>query len=483
MNTQFEPYTRDTCIKTCNTDHNFNPTLSCGIKKGEGIPSVGLRTPIQALISGEPGMAKCINDLNNQQKICLEKCDYIKKNGVNASPELMNKLKEQYLPNKQPFQINNINNSNNVNNTNINIELNILNNIGGTLEHVFGNTITTKIVNIFSTKYTPSELNILTPKILTYFQSTDKINQLNNNTLTLDQILSDISNKKHMDVYLDGSWLHQNKIHWGFAIKWKRKRWGWHVCLDQSILNIGGGGGAHETQLEEFCKNPHHLYADMKNYFAGHCSIPVSYIHEIIPPPYGRGEGSLNPIGHRWRVVWSKYKFTVVLKEGCNFDYLNHNINKTDDIVINNEYKQNLQKKMLEMNYPKDQLPSSYDYDKNIFNNSYKIDLLVKYNTEWKHDIVKVFKISLPGWSGDIFYFSNFSPFTWTNETGDRCIWRDNDFPYGEDARYYIGKTIGTKDSDWIKYGYMNSNNISNRWCYQGNMWCNATIEILYKKI
>lgn len=193
--------------------------------------------------------------------------------------------------------------------------------IGTYLEPVLGSTFTSNIVSTLSNKCTSEELTKSVPRVVRYFESSKNIECFTSNTVTVDQILLDTSQRKQKVVTLNGAWLHNNRIHWGFAIKWKRKRWGWHVCLDQSILNIGGGGGAHETQLQEFCKNPHHIYEDMKNYFAGHCAIPVEYIAEIIPPPSGRGEGSLGAIGYRWRYVWQNYKFTVILHEGYDFDY------------------------------------------------------------------------------------------------------------------------------------------------------------------
>ena len=33
-------------------------------------------------------------------------------------------------------------------------------------------------------------------------------------------------------------------MHWGWAVKWKRGRWGWHITLDFP-------GGCEEYQLED----------------------------------------------------------------------------------------------------------------------------------------------------------------------------------------------------------------------------------------
>ena len=32
-------------------------------------------------------------------------------------------------------------------------------------------------------------------------------------------------------------------------------------------------------------------------------------------PPSGRGEGGINPVGHRWRVVWDEYEFGYSYRE------------------------------------------------------------------------------------------------------------------------------------------------------------------------
>ena len=75
---------------------------------------------------------------------------------------------------------------------------------------------------------------------------------------------------------LNGAWLHNNKIHWGYAIKWKHKQWGWHIGKIsaeyspgyQCMINCG-------IQNEEHYGDENYIHEDMKNYFAGHCAIPV----------------------------------------------------------------------------------------------------------------------------------------------------------------------------------------------------------------
>ena len=78
-------------------------------------------------------------------------------------------------------------------------------------------------------KCTPEELIKLVPQIELYFGSSKNIERFTSNTFTIDQIPLDTPQGKRKVVALNGAWLHNNKIHWGYAIKWKRKQWGWHI--------------------------------------------------------------------------------------------------------------------------------------------------------------------------------------------------------------------------------------------------------------
>lgn len=123
---------------------------------------------------------------------------------------------------------------------------------------------------------------------------------------------------KRISVLVDGIWLHHNKITWGWAVKWKTCRWGWHVSL-----HAPQQGGSY--QLEEFCKNPNHIRNDAIAHFSQVLGIPADKIADVEFPPGGRGdeeasfvpyEGTTVPVnyGQRHRVVWRKYRFSVILK-------------------------------------------------------------------------------------------------------------------------------------------------------------------------
>lgn len=343
-------FTKDMCKQGCNTNPKFNPTLSAG-EEGH----IGLRNPIMAIGVESPEMAQKIIKIQKEKELCLSRCDLIKDSRPKASPELMNKLKKQYQS-KNPFKIDySLKKEKNDKKIDLTVKplssnrfvhwtpmnsfhthsrfsdakIQLLDNIGGTLEPLLGTTITSKITSLLSNKITPEELIKLVPKIASYFQSSKNIKRVD--TITAEELLRDISQKKQKDIYVNGAWLHNNKIFWGYAIKWKRKRWGWHVCLSEMLP--GYGGHANETQLQEFNKDPSFIHQDAIKYFAGVCAIPESHIYQIIFPPSGRGEGNINEIGYRWRVVWEKYKFTVVLNEGCTFDYKPVEI-KTDSTII-----------------------------------------------------------------------------------------------------------------------------------------------------
>ena len=107
-------------------------------------------------------------------------------------------------------------------------------------------------------------------------------------------------------IRFNGHVLHNEKENWGWAVHWKTKRWGWHI---QSHHPQGGGwfGSPSESPWQN---NPAAIIADARAYIAAQLGVSLEQIGEDVDfPPSGRGEGSINPVGHRWRVVWDEYEF------------------------------------------------------------------------------------------------------------------------------------------------------------------------------
>ena len=65
---------------------------------------------------------------------------------------------------------------------------------------------------------------------------------------------------------------------------------------------LGHGGNAHETQLEEFCKDPNYIHQDAIKHFANHFNIPESHIYQIVFPE-GGWCGEIEHY-HRWSDGW-----------------------------------------------------------------------------------------------------------------------------------------------------------------------------------
>lgn len=106
-------------------------------------------------------------------------------------------------------------------------------------------------------------------------------------------------------IRFNGHVLHNEKENWGWAVYWKRKRWGWHITLRH-------GGGSESP----WRNNPAAIIADARAYIAEQLGVSLEQIGEYVTfPPSGRGEGSINPVGHRWRVVWDEYEFGYSYRE------------------------------------------------------------------------------------------------------------------------------------------------------------------------
>ncbi|MDC0864363.1 conjugal transfer protein TraN [Rickettsiaceae bacterium] len=106
-------------------------------------------------------------------------------------------------------------------------------------------------------------------------------------------------------IRLKGSMLHNEKMNWGYAIRWKEGRWGWHVTPYQ--VNVG-----EELQRDSPWKdNPELIIADARRYIAENVEqTEIDHIGEDVRfPGSGRGIGDIQWGYPRWRVVWDEYEF------------------------------------------------------------------------------------------------------------------------------------------------------------------------------
>lgn len=108
-------------------------------------------------------------------------------------------------------------------------------------------------------------------------------------------------------IRFNGHVLHNQKMNWGYAIKWKYKRWGWHITPNHPNPKSFG----HETQIDSIWrKNPAAIIADARAYIALQLGVSIEQIGEHVQfPASGRGIGNIGGVGCRWRVVWDEYEF------------------------------------------------------------------------------------------------------------------------------------------------------------------------------
>jgi hypothetical protein len=267
MNAQLNPYTRETCLENCKMPA-YNSQLQCGVS-----------SPVWGLLAQDPDKARCSVNINNLRNECIQNCQNINTQSMNDQL-----LRDMKLSNIQEINTHNINIS--VDPTKNNM---IIQNINwtGSLE---------KIQDFKNLQFTAPINNNL---------DTIRINKIGpgqsiptNSTPSMKIITYPVS----------GHWLHSVKNSWGYAIKWKTKRWGWHIY--PTMLNIMCEG----VQVEEYCKDPNLIMQDAINTFASCLGINPDEIATVIFPENGRGYGNITPINCRWRVVWDMYEFKIVLK-------------------------------------------------------------------------------------------------------------------------------------------------------------------------
>jgi len=111
-------------------------------------------------------------------------------------------------------------------------------------------------------------------------------------------------------IRFNGHVLHNEKENWGWAVHWKTKRWGWHIHSHHPKGFFGGGSES------PWRNNPSAIIADARAYIASQLGVSLEQIGEDITfPPSGRGVGSINSVGHRWRVVWDEYEFGYMYRD------------------------------------------------------------------------------------------------------------------------------------------------------------------------
>jgi hypothetical protein len=105
-------------------------------------------------------------------------------------------------------------------------------------------------------------------------------------------------------IKFSGRTLHNDKMNWGYAVKWGYKRWGWHIT---PYHPLNGGEFQRESLWRD---NPSAIIADARVYIANHLKVPLEQIGENITfPSSGRGIGEIRAVSYRWRVVWDQYEF------------------------------------------------------------------------------------------------------------------------------------------------------------------------------
>ena len=101
-----------------------------------------------------------------------------------------------------------------------------------------------------------------------------------------------------------GGFLHNHKMNWGYAVKWKKGRWGWHITPYQT------SGG--EVQKDSIWRhNPAAIIADARSHIASVIAVPIEQVGENVTfPAGGRGIGQIHTGYPRHRVVWNEYQFS-----------------------------------------------------------------------------------------------------------------------------------------------------------------------------
>lgn len=95
---------------------------------------------------------------------------------------------------------------------------------------------------------------------------------------------------QYREVQIAGDTVYHGAKHLGYAIFWKKKRWGWHLTLNSAGWRV---------------------------FLSNHFGIPLEQIHEQIHFPGGtRGIGGTHPVYEQWRIVFDAYLFGYNYRDG-----------------------------------------------------------------------------------------------------------------------------------------------------------------------
>ncbi len=117
-------------------------------------------------------------------------------------------------------------------------------------------------------------------------------------------------------IKLNGGFLYGSAMNWGFAIKWKVGRWGWHIT-PYHPRGIKASFG--EVQVDSVWReNPGAIIADARRLLAQVLGARIDQIGENVRfPEGGRGVGNITELGssQRWRAIWDEYEFGYDFRE------------------------------------------------------------------------------------------------------------------------------------------------------------------------
>lgn len=263
-NTTIGPFTRDMCIKGCNSNPSFNTVLNCG----------PFTNPIMALAAGEPESARCLLNIKEAKQLCIERCSRIrevKTSGPIVPSTVPSTPLDLTIPSQQPVP-------------------------------------EVEIVNWTNSGISETDI----PKWASMGFTLPDAVEFRSNNITPEQaagIIQDATtNGEWHAINFNGTTLHNEKMDWGYAVKWKTKRWGWHITPFHNPDHHG------EVQVDScWYNNPHAIIDDAKQYIADQIGVPIYRIAAVEFPPSGRGVGNITPVGCRWRVVWEYYEFKYLL--------------------------------------------------------------------------------------------------------------------------------------------------------------------------
>lgn len=118
-------------------------------------------------------------------------------------------------------------------------------------------------------------------------------------------------------IRFNGHAIYAEKMNWGYAIKWKDSRWGWHISPYHPQRGIFGWPDQVDSSWRD---NPAAIIADARSYIAAKLQVSVEQIGENVIFPSdngGRGVegGNITATGQRHRVVWDEYEFKYQFRE------------------------------------------------------------------------------------------------------------------------------------------------------------------------